>query len=86
LGIRVTDGIESAVGGILKADMEPIYFHTVKIQVEGNWNISVRVGFTKKLAFSGILGRNGFFDNFTLRFDHSVKPPQLEIEKIQFIQ
>ena len=86
LGIKVTDGIESKVGGILKADTEPIYFHAVKIQVESNWNITVKVGFTKKLAVSGILGRNGFFDNFIIRFDHSVNPPQLEIEKIQFIQ
>ena len=86
LGIKVTDGIESTVGGILKPDREPIYFHTVKIQVESNWNITVKAGFTKKLAWQGILGRNGFFDNFSVRFDHSVKPPQLHIEKIEFIQ
>ena len=33
LGIRVTDGIESDVGGILKGDKEPIYFHTIKLQI-----------------------------------------------------
>jgi len=86
LGIKITDGIEGMVGGILKGDKEPIYFHSLKIQVESNWNITVKAGFTKKLALAGILGRNGFFDNFTVRFDQSVKPRQFEIEKMQFIQ
>jgi len=86
LGIKITDGIEGMVGGILKGDKEPIYFHSLKIQVESNWNITVKAGFTKKLALAGILGRNGFFDNFTVRFDQSVKPSQFEIEKMQFIQ
>ena len=86
LGIRVTEGVESMIGGILKGDMEPIYFHTVKIQIASNWNITVKAGFTKKLAVAGILGRNGFFDNFCVRFDHSCKPPRLEIEKLQLPQ
>lgn len=83
LGINVTDGIQSIVGGILRGGTEPIYFHTVNIQIAGMWPISVKAGFTKKLAVAGILGRNGFFDNFTVKFDHSTKPPQFEIHKIE---
>ncbi len=86
LGMRVADGIESTIGGILKGDSEPIYFHTVKIQVANNWCITVKAGFTKKLSVAGILGRSGFFDNFIIRFDHSTKPPQFEIERIALIQ
>jgi hypothetical protein len=86
LHINVTDGTESIVGGILRGETEPIYFHSVNLQITGNWCISVKAGFTRKLAVAGILGRNGFFDNFTVKFDHSVAPPQFEIEKIPLIQ
>lgn len=86
LGIGVTEGIESIVGGILKGGTEPIYFHTVRIQVASNWCISVKAGFTRRLVVAGILGRNGFFDNFRVRFDHSVMPAQFEIEKIESVQ
>ena len=66
--------------------MESIYFHPIKIQVESSWNISVMAGFTRKLSFPAILGRNGFFDNFTVLFNHSTKPPEMEIERIKFLQ
>jgi len=49
LGIKVTDGIETTIGGVLKAAHEPVFFHNVKIQVANNWCISVKAGFTKKL-------------------------------------
>ena len=86
LGINVSKGIESTIGGILKGGKEPIYFHKIKMLVENNWSINVMAGFTKRLAVTGILGRDGFFDNFLVRFDHSIKPPHLEIEKIPLVQ
>ena len=85
-GIKVNTGVEGTVGGILKGDVEPIYFHNLKLQIASNWNITVKAGFTKKLAVPGILGRNGFFDNFKVHFDHSCKPPHLDIEKIELLQ
>jgi hypothetical protein len=86
LRLDPSQGIESLIGGILKGATEPIFFHNVKIMVANQWCIKVKAGFTKKLIVSGILGRNGFFDNFRIRFDHSVKPPQFEIEKIELLQ
>lgn len=83
LGIDVGKGTEHVVGGILKGGVEPIYFHAITVNIPGMWPISVKAGFTKKLAVAGILGRNGFFDNFTVKFDHSVKPPHFEINKIE---
>ena len=86
LGIKISEGVESVIGGILKGDTEAIYFHKIKIRVENNWDIPVMAGFTKKLAITGILGRNGFFDNFTVKFDHSCKPPHLEVDRIPILQ
>lgn len=86
LGLEVSSGIESELRGIIRTDAEPVYFHKIKIQIETNWNISVMAGFTKKLSADGILGRSGFFDSFSIRFDHSTNPPQLEIDKLERLQ
>lgn len=86
IGIEVKKGTQEHVGGIIQDPPEPIYFHRVKIYVESDWVIEVTAGFVKKLSVNGILGRNGFFDNFRVRFDHSELPPAVEIEKIQRLQ
>lgn len=86
LGIDVEHGIEHFVGGITKGAPEPVYFHKVQIYVEADWIVNVMAGFCKKLSVAAILGRNGFFDNFYVRFDHSSNPPVLEINKIEHIQ
>ncbi len=83
IGLDVASGIEHAIGGIIHGPQEPIYFHRVRICVEMDWVIEVMAGFVKKLAVTGILGRNGFFHNFHVRFDHSTKPPEIEIKKIE---
>src|ERR1700693_5402938 len=86
LGIDWQKGIEESIGGITQTTPEPVYFHRVKIYVESDWIVDVMAGFCKKLAVTGILGRNGFFENFYVKFDHSLKPPELEINKIEKIQ
>jgi len=48
-----------------------------------DWVIEVMAGFVRKLGVLGILGRNGFFDNFHVHFDHSCYPPVVEIKKIE---
>lgn len=86
LGIDISGGKEGTIGGISEGLQESVYFHKVQIWVEENWLIEVTAGFVKKLTFSGILGRNGFFDNFHVHFDHTAYPPIVEIEKIALIQ
>ncbi|MBZ5694367.1 MAG: hypothetical protein LAN36_03295 [Acidobacteriia bacterium] len=86
LGIDYQSGIEDMIGGITQTTPEPVYFHKVRIFVETDWIIDVMAGFCKKLSVTGILGRNGFFDNFCVRFDHSTKPQEMEITKIEKIQ
>ena len=70
------------IGGICDTKTDPAYFHEVKLYFEAGWVITVKAGFVKKLGTAAILGRNGFFDNFKITFDHSGHPPAFEIEKI----
>lgn len=84
--IDVDHGQKGQVGGIISGYTEPIYFHKVKVLVEVNWCIEAYAGFMRKLRVPAILGRNGFFDAFYVRFDHSVDPPELEVEKIPSVQ
>lgn len=86
LGIKVESGVESVVSGITRTSPESVYFHPVQLYVESDWIISVMAGFCKKLAVAAILGRNGFFENFRVKFDQSVAPPMLEVEKIDRTQ
>ena len=83
LGIDLTKGEPDTVGGIIQGHSETIYFHKVRIFVEADWIIEVKAGFMKKLSVNGILGRNGFFDRFQVRFDHSTSPHQLEVNRIE---
>ncbi len=83
LEIDVYAGKRYKMGGVISGITEPIYFHKVKIYVEQDWVIDVTAGFADKLGVTGILGRTGFFDNFHVHFDHSVKPPILQIDRIQ---
>lgn len=71
------------LGGIIAGPREPVYFQKVALYFEAGWRIDVTAGFIKKLGCSGILGRNGFFDNFKVTFDHSTLPPAFELERIQ---
>jgi hypothetical protein len=86
LGIDVKNGIEDVIGGLSQGMREPVFYHKVKLYIESDWIIDVTAGFVKKLSVAGILGRNGFFDNFRARFDHSGVPPIVEIERIEKIQ
>jgi hypothetical protein len=70
------------IGGIISGPRESVYFHKVSLYFEAGWRIEVTAGFVKKLGCSGILGRNGFFDNFKVTFDHSTIPPAFELERI----
>jgi hypothetical protein len=86
LGIDVKKGIEDTIGGLSQGMREPVYYHKVRLFVEADWIIDITAGFIKKLTVAGILGRNGFFDNFRVRFDHSQHPPIFEIERIDKVQ
>jgi len=72
----------SSIGGVIGGPTESLYFHRLRLQIENNWTFEVMGGFMKKLSVPAIMGRNGFFDKFQITFDHSMKPHEFEIKKI----
>ncbi len=58
------------------------YFHKVTLSVEDCWTVETLAGFIENFAMGALLGRRGFFDNFTVKFDHSSFPPTLEVDRI----
>lgn len=82
----LTTGKPSEIGGINQAQGDTYYFHRVKLKIERNWLIEVMAGFSSKMSVRAILGRNGFFDQFYVTFDHSGNPPVLDITKVDRVQ
>jgi len=82
LGIRkLESGIKDTLGGVIPGVSVPMYYHKVTIQI-GTQRFATMAAFSKELITAGILGRRGFFENFTVKFDASESPPFLEVERI----
>lgn len=81
LGIRLEDGIRSDLGGVIGGALVPIYFHKIKILV-GTDQVTTMAGFADQLSVAGLLGRRGFFENFTVKIDSAPNPPWFELDKI----
>jgi hypothetical protein len=69
LGIDVRSGKEESVKSLSSQPM-PIYIHTVQLILRGEPAIDIEVGFIESdfLADGGLLGQQGFFDEFDIRF------------------
>jgi len=80
LGIKLEDGIEAPLGGVIGGASVPLYFHKVKILI-GSAQVETMAGFSDKISVAGLLGRRGFFDNFIVKIDSSTNPPFFEIER-----
>ena len=81
IGLDVTKGIEHPLGGVVGGSRGKSFFHKVKLCLPGTI-INVTAGFSGQLSVAGILGRTGFFDNYTVTFDPCSDPPGLEIERV----
>ena len=81
LGIKLEDGIQSDLGGVIGGQLRPMYFHKVKILVGGE-QFHTMVGFSEHLSVAGLLGRRGFFENSIVKIDSSTNSPHFELEKI----
>lgn len=81
LGIKLESGIKQELGGIIGSASSPMYFHKVKILI-GSDLFETMAGFCPALTVAGILGRRGFFDNFTVTFDPLEYPPQIDIVRL----
>jgi hypothetical protein len=84
LGIKLTDGVQKSLGGIIGGDTAPIYIHKVTLVIGGE-QFGAMAGFSDALAVGAILGRAGFFENFKVLFDAETNPPHVELTKIHRI-
>ena len=81
IGINISRGIERPLGGVIGGAVGKMYFHKVKLCLPGTI-IDVMAGFSTQLSVAGILGRSGFFDNYTVTFDSCSDPPGLDIQRV----
>jgi len=87
IGINdITTGKPAEMGGIKAGARDMSYFHRIKLYIETEWLVEVWAGFSTSLSVAGLLGQNGFFDNFRVTLDHAVNPPSIEVTKIDKIQ
>lgn len=83
LNIDIKSGPRAFFTGIGGGQI-PFYFHEIDIFV-GEYQVKTKVGFsTSTIGTTGLLGQQGFFDNFIVSFDYKNK--FLEIKKHSFIQ
>ena len=79
LGIDVRSGDRIDFIGIGGSSTQ-FYFHEVEILL-GSYQVKAKVGFStsQNIGMSGVLGQQGFFENFIISFDH--KNGFIEIKK-----
>jgi hypothetical protein len=86
IGIDVLAGTRQTIGGVVPGARADVYFHRLTLYVESNWIVEINAGFIENFQWGALLGRRGFFDQFDVKFKHSVNPPVFEIERIPAIQ
>ncbi len=81
LGIDVHKGVAKEVFGV-GGKSSVFYLHPITIEV-GGWSYDIKAGFMAKVSGYttpyGIVGQEGFFDIFTVKFD--LLKTEIEIKK-----
>ena len=80
IGLNIEKGEEDQTVGV-SGKPTTIYLHNVSLYVPGGHVLKVKAAFTEELPMAGILGRNGFFENFKVLFDPSGTTAGFEIER-----
>ena len=81
IGIRVNDGPEGDLGGIITGARSKVYFHDIKLVV-GADIVEIKAAFCWDIT-SNLLGQTGFFDNFAVSFHPAFEPPCFDVERIK---
>jgi hypothetical protein len=81
LGLKVESGKEGNLAGVIAKVTRKQYYHHVKIKWMGHM-VAVYAGFSDDISALAVLGRSGFFDNFSVKFDPCDTPAGMEIERI----
>lgn len=70
LGLNVSSGKQEEFGGIQERGGAKAFFHEIILNI-GGWDYKSIIGFSYDIAKHGygILGQNGFFDIFTVKFN-----------------
>lgn len=74
IGLNLTDAPVENFGGIEGGNLKA-RLHKIKLQIVGiNNEIEILAGFVDSSGVAAILGQDGFFDNFRIRFekDHGI--------------
>ena len=81
IGIKIHDGAEGDLGGVIGGPRSKVYYHNVKLVV-GTDVVEIKAGFSWDLT-ENLLGYIGFFDSFIVTFDSSPTPPCFDLRRIQ---
>ena len=82
LGLDVGGGVRDTVSGALRSTQSEVFYHRLRMDV-GSERLSVRAGFTRDALQPGLLGRDGFFDQFRVTFNPETTPAGMEIERVR---
>lgn len=81
LEIDLTKGVADKIHGLRDEAWIKVRYVKVSMTVAGE-TLILPVGFAAIDPLQGLLGRAGFFENFTVLFDHEHDPPGMEIDRI----
>jgi hypothetical protein len=79
IGVKIINGPEGPLGGIIPGSRGKVYYHNIKLVV-GSEIIDIKAGFSWDIT-ENILGHFGFFENFIVTLDTAFEPPCFDIER-----
>jgi hypothetical protein len=82
LDLDLASGSRDVVRGLADETWIEVRFFEVTLIVAAE-AIVIPVGFCNLDPWPGLLGRAGFFERFTVTFDHASEPPGMDIERIR---
>jgi hypothetical protein len=80
IGIKINDGAEGDLGGVIGGPRTKVYYHNVKLVV-GTDILEIKAGFCWDLS-ENLLGQIGFFDNFIVTFNAGFHPPCFDLQRM----
>jgi len=81
IGVRITDGREGPLGGIIPGAKGKVYYHNVKLVI-GQEMVEIKAGFSWDLT-ANVLGHFGFFENFVVTLDATYPLPCFDVARIR---
>lgn len=77
IGLDIQAGMLEETQGI--NSISKVYVHEIALYVPGG-PITIKAGFMEGLSVAGLLGMNGFFENFIVKFE--VSELSFELERV----